>query len=45
MEITFRAASLDEVWDWYERGTVRTAALLHLQAPEALERIKAAILA
>lgn len=45
LEITFRAASLDEVWDWYERGTVRTAALLHLQTPEALERIKAAILA
>jgi ubiquinone/menaquinone biosynthesis C-methylase UbiE len=45
LAITFRAASLEEVWDWYERGTVRTAALLHLQTPEALERIKAAILA
>ena len=45
LAITFRAASLDEVWDWYERGTVRTAALLHLQTPAALERIKAAILA
>lgn len=45
LEMTFRAASLDEVWDWYERGTVRTAALLHLQTPEDLKRIKAAILA
>ena len=45
LEITFRAATLDELWDWYERGTVRTAALLHRQTPEALERIKAAILA
>ena len=45
LEITFRAASVGEVWDWYERGTVRTAALLQLQTPEALERIKAGLLA
>jgi len=45
LAIVFRAASLEDVWDWYERGTVRTAALLRLQTPEALERIKAAIFA
>ena len=45
LEITFRAASVGEAWDWYERGTVRTAAVLHLQTPEALERIKAGFLA
>lgn len=44
LKIVFRAPSLDDVWDWYERGTVRTAAVLHLQTPAALARIKAAIL-
>jgi hypothetical protein len=44
LEIVFRAAGLDEVWEWYERGTVRTATLLSLQTPAALARIKAAIL-
>jgi ubiquinone/menaquinone biosynthesis C-methylase UbiE len=42
--LTFRAARVEDVWDWYDRGTVRTAALLHRQRPEALARIKAAIL-
>ena len=42
--LTFQAQSLEEVWDWYDRGTVRTAALLHRQSPEALGRIKARIL-
>lgn len=42
--LEFRAESLDEVWDWYDKGTVRTAALLHLQTAEALAAIKAAIL-
>jgi len=42
--LQFRAQSLAEVWEWYEQGTVRTAALLRLQTPEALARIKAAIL-
>jgi ubiquinone/menaquinone biosynthesis C-methylase UbiE len=44
LEIVFRAATLEEVWEWYERGTVRTAALLSLQTPAALARIKAAIM-
>lgn len=45
LEITFRTAHVDDVWDWYEHGTVRTAALLNRQTPDALARIKAAVLA
>jgi hypothetical protein len=33
-----------DIWDWYDRGTVRTAALLNLQSPEVRERIKAAMI-
>ena len=43
--LTFRAQRPEDVWEWYDRATVRTSALLALQTPEVRERIRAAILA
>lgn len=44
LPLAWRGESPQDVWDWYDRGTVRTAALLDLQTPEARERIKSAII-
>lgn len=41
--LTFEAESADAVWEWFDQGTVRTAALLHRQTPEVQSRIRAAI--
>jgi ubiquinone/menaquinone biosynthesis C-methylase UbiE len=41
--ITFRAASADAVWTSYTTSTVRTAAMLGLQPPDALARIEATV--
>ena len=38
LPLMFHAQTPDEVWDWYDRGTVRTAALLNLQTPAAREK-------
>jgi len=43
--LTFRARSPADVWEWYDRATVRTAALLALQTPAVREQIRGAILA
>jgi ubiquinone/menaquinone biosynthesis C-methylase UbiE len=43
--LTFRAQRPEDVWEWYDRATVRTAALLALQTPAVREQIRAAILA
>jgi hypothetical protein len=45
LPLTFHADGPDAVWDWFDKGTVRTAALLHRQKPEVQARIKEAILA
>lgn len=44
LPLAWRGDAPQDVWDWYDRGTVRTAALLDLQTPEVRERIKAAII-
>lgn len=43
--LTFRADSAEAVWEWFDQGTVRTAALLHRQTPEVQARVREAILA
>jgi len=43
--LTFHAQKPDDVWEWYDRATVRTAALLALQTPAVREQIRGAILA
>jgi hypothetical protein len=45
LPLMFHAQTPDDVWDWYDRRTVRTAAVLNLQKPDVRERIKAAIVA
>jgi ubiquinone/menaquinone biosynthesis C-methylase UbiE len=42
--ITFHGRSPQDVFDWLDKGTVRTMALFRLQTPESRERIRAAIL-
>ncbi len=43
--LTARAPKPADVWEWYDRATVRTAALLALQTPAVREQIRTAILA
>ena len=44
LPLIWRGNAPADIWDWYDRGTVRTAALLNLQSPEVRQRIKAAML-
>jgi SAM-dependent methyltransferase len=44
LPLMWRGDAPADIWDWYDRGTVRTAALLNLQSPEVRERIKAAMI-
>jgi ubiquinone/menaquinone biosynthesis C-methylase UbiE len=45
LPLTFHADGIDAVWEWFDKGTVRTAALLHRQTAPVQARIKEAILA
>jgi ubiquinone/menaquinone biosynthesis C-methylase UbiE len=38
--IVYRGNTVDDVWDWFEKSTVRTMALVRLQTPEIQTRIK-----
>ena len=44
LPLVWRGSAPQDVWEWYDRGTVRTAALLDLQSPDVREQIKAAII-
>ena len=43
LAMTWRLASADEMFDAYRDGTARTAGLLRLQTPEALDAIRAEV--
>jgi SAM-dependent methyltransferase len=45
LPLIWRGERPEDVWEWYDRGTVRTAALLNLQTAAVRERIRAAIVA
>jgi hypothetical protein len=45
LAIEFRGRTPADVFDWFDKSTVRTMALFRLQSPEVQERIKAQILA
>jgi ubiquinone/menaquinone biosynthesis C-methylase UbiE len=38
--IIYQGSSADDVWNWFEKSTVRTMALIRLQTPEIQARIK-----
>lgn len=44
LPLMWRGDALTDIWDWYDRGTVRTSALLNLQSHEVREQIKAAMI-
>jgi ubiquinone/menaquinone biosynthesis C-methylase UbiE len=44
LPIAFHGRSPDDVFDWFDKGTVRTMALFRLQEPEVQARIRDAIL-
>lgn len=43
LPIAFRAARPEEVWDFFEKSTVRTIAVVAQQTPEVQARIRAAV--
>ena len=44
LSIAFRAARAEEVWDFFEKSTVRTIAVVARQAPEVQARIRRAVI-
>jgi ubiquinone/menaquinone biosynthesis C-methylase UbiE len=42
--IHYRGKAIEDLFDWFDKSTVRTMALFRLQKPEVQERIKKAIL-
>jgi ubiquinone/menaquinone biosynthesis C-methylase UbiE len=40
----FQGRASEDVWDWFEKSTVRTIALIRLQTPEVQERIRKGIM-
>jgi SAM-dependent methyltransferase len=44
LPIVYRAPDAEAVWDWFDRGTVRSVMLVRLQTPETQARIRAEII-
>jgi hypothetical protein len=44
LPIVYRPPNATAVWDWFDRGTVRSVMLVRLQTPEIQARIRDAII-